>query len=824
MDFPYIFPSKLSFFTHKFLHLLFKHIDIEKGFSERLKTISKEGVIVYVAKYASYFDLILYHYCLREARLPYPRLFFDINLTPYIPISDLGKLIASYSKSLIKNRRFPSPYEAGFYDKAIQERLTSMLFLINPGKFSQYFVGKKPDPLDYLIKIQKKLSFPIYLVPILIFYKTSPEKYPSWISKLFFSYRDKPGFITKIALFFKQHRKALIDIGEPINLESYIQGHSSKDKLLYHLKNELIDIIDRHKRAVLGPVVKSKAQIKEMVLRDERIQEVIYKMAKNDKKKIKELKKKAEEYFEEIAADYSISYTLIFYKFLTWFWKKIFHSIDVSESDFSLIRNWAKKGYPIVYVPSHKSHIDYLVLNYLLFDHHIHPPRIAAGKNLAFWPMGHIFRKCGAFFIRRSFKGAKLYTFVFERYIKFLLQEGYPIEFFIEGGRSRSGKLEFPKTGFLSILVDAWKEGYCKDIVFIPVSITYDTVVEEGSYVKEMKGLEKEPESFTQLLKAKAVLQKKYGKIYVRFAKPILLSEYADKTKEVELTNSLSFYLVRSINKMIPVTPISLISVPIMTKLRNGFYIHELEEACKATLDLLMHRNAPLSIPQINEISNVVKNAVSHLLEKDILLKIKNNHGFDNFLLCLNEKKSLELSYYKNTIIHFFIPYSFVGISLISSQNESKSIAQVKKDYMLLRELFKYEFIYEKEAEEEIEEAVSYFYEKGFLTYENNGFHLTVKGRKNIIMWAELLRNYIEAYWIATRIFKARKKRIKEKDLLKKMKLEGEKLYSLNVVKHSDSISYPIFRNALKYVKEKTSFEDISHLSQWLYSLLQELM
>ncbi len=819
ISFPYVLPLKPSFLTHKFLHLLFKHISIEKEFSAKLKSISKEGVVVYIAKYASYFDLLLYHYCLRKARLPYPRLFFDINLMPYISITDLGKLIASYTKFFLKNGSFPSPYETGFYKHALKKKLTSMVFLINPTRFSHYFVEKKPDPIDYLVQFQKELSFPIYIVPIIIFYKSNPEKSPSWISNLLFSYRDKPGFITKIALFFKQHRKALIDIGEPINLKDYVQNRDAEE-LSYNLRNELMHIIDRHKRAVLGPVVKSKAQIKELVLRDIKIEEVIYKMAKNDKKKIKELKKKAESYFEEIASDYSITYIIIFYKLLTWFWKKIFQGIDVLESDFSLIRSWAKKGYPVVYVPSHKSHIDYLVLNYLLFDHHIHPPRIAAGRNLAFWPMGHIFRKCGAFFIRRSFKGAKLYTLVFERYIKILLQEGYPIEFFIEGGRSRSGKLEFPKTGFLSILLEAWKEGYCKDIVFIPVSITYDTVIEEKSYVKEVKGLEKEPESFMQLLKARNILKKKYGKIYVRFAEPTLLSKYsANLDKKNELTDSLSFYLVRAINKVTPVTPISFVSIPIMTRLRSGFYLYELEEACKATLDLLKYCKAPI-ISKIEEITYVTQNVVFTLLKKDILFKIKDQTQ-DNFLFCLNEKKSFELSYYKNSIIHFFIPYSFVAISLLCSQDERMSVSQIKKDYLLLRDLFKYEFLYDKEAEEEIKEALTYFYEKAYLSYEGDGFRLTVKGRKSIIMWAELLRNYIEAYWIAVRVFNAQKKRVKEKELLKKIKSEGENLYKLHIIR-LDSISYPMFRNALKYVKGNISFEEIPRFSQWLYSLLQK--
>jgi glycerol-3-phosphate O-acyltransferase len=202
--------------------------------------------------------------------------------------------------------------------------------------------------------------------------------------------------------------------------------------------------------------MKSRQQFKEIVLMDKRVSEKIQSMSSGNKKKLRQMRKKAGEYFDEIAADYNITYIQFFHMALNWFWKKIFEGIHVDKVALAKVREWARKG-TLVYVPSHKSHIDYLILNYVLFTHHMHIPRVAAGRNLAFWPMGHIFRKSGAFFIRRSFSGATLYLEVFNRYIKALLEEEHPIEFFIEGGRSRNGKLVLPKTGFLSILLQAHK-------------------------------------------------------------------------------------------------------------------------------------------------------------------------------------------------------------------------------------------------------------------------------------------------------------------------------------------------------------------------------
>lgn len=819
---PYMFPEKPSFFMHKFLHLMFNRIDIDKGLSEQLRALAKKGALIYVTKYHSHFDFILYHYCLRKARLPYPRVGFEIDMALYLPITHLLSIIRSYIGYLLRNVKFPSPYETGFYKEAILNRVTGLIPLINPKGFSHHFIDNKEEPLSYLIEIQKEINFPIFLVPVTILYRRKPEKAGLGISKILFSSKDKEGIFAKIALSFKQHRNAFIDIGDPINLQEYIrQRERNPDQIFSHLREELINIIDMQKRAVLGPVIKSRQQIKEMVLRHQRIDLAIKEMAKGDRDKIKEFRKKAEEYFEEIASDYSLTYATVFYSFLKWFWKKSFQGIDVLERELSEIRKWIKKGYPIVYVPSHKSHIDYLVLNYLLFDHHIYPPRIAAGKNLAFWPIGHIFRKCGAFFVRRSFRGVKLYTLVFDQYIRVLLQERYPIEFFIEGGRSRSGKLELPKTGFLSILINAWKERYCEDIIFIPVAINYDRVVEESSYIKEIKGIEKEPESFKQVIRARSILKKIYGRIYIRFSSYISLKGYInEKNASYE---GLALDLVRSINSVTTVTPVSFISIAIMTRHRTGFYFYELKPTCRMVLDFLEDCNAPIVSAIKEDIDAIVKHSVSLLTEEKILIKMENGRQKEPFY-CLNEKKIFKLSYYKNNIIHYFIPYSFVAVSLLCCPNEVIGMEDLKKDYLLLSDIFKHEFICSSDLEEEVERAIRYFSKKKFIVVKNDAFSLTRSGINSLTLWSELIRTYIESYWIALKSFgRLRGRRIREREILKSMKMEGEDLYKLKIIRHLDSVSYVTFKNALTYIRENISSEDSHHFSQLLYSLLQRL-
>src|SRR4030042_2244475 len=168
---------------------------------------------------------------------------------------------------------------------------------------------------------------------------------------------------------------------------------------------------------------------------------------------------------------------------------------------------------PFVIIPCHRSHIDYLLLSYIFYKNNIQMPFVAAGTNLSFFPMGYIFRKSGAFFLRRSFKGNDLYAEVFAKYIKVLLKEGLPLEFFIEGGRSRTGKMVMPKYGLLSVIIQAYQEKAVDDLAAIPVYIGYDRVVEEKAYSQELGGAEKEKEKATQMIKSGKLLRKRHGRV-----------------------------------------------------------------------------------------------------------------------------------------------------------------------------------------------------------------------------------------------------------------------------------------------------------------------
>ena len=837
--YPYVLDHKPGLFVSWFFYRLFQKIKFDETIVNDLKQMHREGSVVYAIKYRGHLDYLLYHYRFRKSRLPYPKMAFDLNMYLYLPLSQLIRVLKFYLTFFFKNGRLPSPFKTGFFKDAIQQGTASLLCLVDPKVFERHFIYEEKDHLHFLLSIQKEMERPIYIIPQLILYKKTPEKDHSNLLDVFFGFKEKPGVIRKIVLFFRHHRHAFIDFARPLNLKAYLEGQPPErpmEKMATEVRNMLIESIDRQKRVILGPVMKSRQLLKERVLKDPGIITTIEHLSGGNAKKVKQLRKTADENFDEIAADYNIAYVQFFHIALNWLWKKIFEGIDVDLENLAIVRESARKG-PVIYIPSHKSHIDYLVLNYVLYEHHMHIPRIAAGKNLAFWPMGHIFRKSGAFFIRRTFKGARLYAKVFTRYIKALLEEGHPLEFFIEGGRSRSGKLILPKIGFLSILLEAYKEGYCDDLVFVPASISYDRIMEEKSYLKELGGSEKKKESLKQVLKARRLLKIRYGKIYVQFAKPLSLTEYIQKNEDLEEDSNrqLAFHLIKSVNRVTIVTPLALIASAILTKHRRGFHMNELTDTAQLLLKFLKTYDAPTATT-LNHCERTVEETLALLINRKVVNVLEDVEGEEIFYY-VDEDKKQELEYYKNSIIHCFISHAFVAVSLLTGTEETKTEKTILEDYIFLKKIFKNEFVYDdgNDINEKGKIAIDYFLDSAFIIQGNNNreYKLTRLGFDKLPIWGALAKTFIESYWIATRSFIQRENKSRKKgDLLKNMNYLGLRFHKMGLIDHLEAVSRISFSNAIGFINEEIlrnpegteentpePRERLSELSQRLYKL-----
>ena len=808
--FPFVVDYKPRFFLNWILFKLFKRVRYNESMAQKLKAMNREGTVVYAVKYRGRLDYLLYHYRYLTSRLPYPKIAFNLNMALVLPLGHLFKVFKFYLSGLLKEGRFPSPFKTGFFEKAISEGTSALVCLVDPVGFTRHFIYSEKDPLAFLLETQKKMDRPIFLVPQLILYKMTPEKSRQSFFDIFFGFKDRIGFPRKIILFFRHNRRAFIDFGEPINMQQYL-GDKPADTpievITAEVRKTLLESIDQQKRVILGPVLKSRQQFRETVLSDPKVIEAIEKNASEKKAGLKQSKKKAVAYFDEIAADFNIAVIQFSFIVLSWVWKKMFQGIDLDSGELAKLREWSRKG-PVIYVPSHKSHVDYLVLNFVLYVNHLHIPRTAAGKNLVFWPLGNYFRKTGAFFIRRTFKGAKLYSTVFSRYIKALLQENTPLEFFIEGGRSRSGKLILPKIGFLTILIDAYREHYCEDLVFVPTSIVYDRILEGQAYLKELGGGKKKAENLQQFVSIRRFLKKKYGKIYIRFGQPISLKQYLTEKPHLEdkKHKQLAFHIIRSINKVTLVTPMAIMASAILAKHRRGFQMQEILETAEAFLAFIKTRGAPVA-DSLQQCEKAMEETLVVLLRSNVLEAIKDVGESETFYYAKEEKKP-ELEFYKNSMIHCFIPQAFVALSLLTGNEEITPREKVAMDYVFLKKVFRHEFIFEEETqtpEMEVNSILDYFFQTSLLVKSDvrAGYSLTRPGFDQVTVWANLAKTFLESYWIATRaIIKRQKDGKKRSDMLKSMSYLGQRYHRLGLIDHLEAVSQVNFKNAIRMIEE----------------------
>lgn len=416
-----------------------------------------------------------------------------------------------------------------------------------------------------------------------------------------------------------------------------------------------------------------------------------------DAQKIKKL-------FNEIHGEFSPTLVKTAVTFVDSTFARLYDGVNIELPDGMDFMKMKEEGY-IVLVPNHQSHADYVALTYSMFKKFGIPLRVAAGINLKVFPLGQFFGKGGAFFIRRSFTSDQLYKLTFEAYIYYLLKTNQVVEFFFEGGRTRTGKLLKPKFGLFQMLLEAHSYVKDKPLMFVPVSLAHETIPEEKAHARELGGGQKIPEKGTQLFKLVKLFGKRLGTIHIHFGEPIVMNGYTGDLKQA--TQNLAFENFKAVGRNMPVTPSSLLALIMLDEPSGALTWKQIEERSLEVIDYCSALKIPLT-PSLSKenFRDSLRSALDMFIGNKKIEVLKREKLNQVYYVIKGERR-VEVLYHKNMILHHFLVPAMITATWFNVWNGTiKDGMQLTRFLMMKRKELKYEF-YLPSNKDMIQEALN---------------------------------------------------------------------------------------------------------------------
>lgn len=817
---------------------------------KKIKEAESLGRVVYVMKSQSLLDYMYFQWVLSKNGLPLPGIANGMGFGSALFLRPFGQIITFFFDWLVGRVRLAGPHD-GALERTLHEGKAALVFM-RPGRsVLPTAPAEHSGMLEELVAVQEKSDVPIILLPQFLLWKRSSDRYNRSIVDMVFGHPDAPGRLRKLINFILNHRRAFVHVGDSLNLSEFIAEHQDTlqqgdHALAVKMRWRLHHQFALEYRVLKGPVVKDAKRMRKEIMRHPEFIAEVERSAQILGKDSGAALKEVDKYLAEMAADFTMGAVEILCMILALIWNRLYEGIEVEEAGLERLRQVAKKA-PLVIVPTHRSHVDYLVISYVFYNRGLIPPHIAAGINLSFFPLGHIFRRCGAFFIRRTFRDNPLYALTFRYYLRKLIKEGHWIEFFPEGGRSRTGKVLPPKLGMLGELLDAVRDGVREDLYFCPVSISYEKVVEEGVYSRELSGAEKSSESVGGVLKATKVLVTKHGRLSLRFAEPVSTRDFLNSFDDTGLSKEechaqqlrvFGYTLMRGMNDAAIVTPSSLLAMVMLAHprtgisrsqllLRTGYLMVYLQRkgsfksgTLRSILEAASHQldNLPIhaaeeaspfgSLPRGEDLArarilaraleNVVDETLRHF-QRDNAVQVT-DYG-DEVAYSVKQESRSALDFYKNNILHLVSEEGILSTALLSARGASVSYERLRELSLFLSRLFKLELVYQPGESFDISyfRMLGRFVDAGWIAENEDGsFTVHRDSDELVVFFANCLQPYVEGYWLAlTHLERLRNGPQPEREWTRTLHRRAEKLAQDEVIRCPEASSSVTFKHAL---------------------------
>ena len=599
------------------------------------------------------------------------------------------------------------------------------------------------------------------IIPVSVFWGQSPDHETSPWKLLFADSWAVTGRLRRLVSILILGRKTRVQFSTPIHMRELVEQDKGHERTLRMVQRILRVHFRNQKAAVIGPDVSHRRNLVKGLVHGPQVRQAIIDEAEREGISLEKAESQALRYGNEIASDYTYTAIRFLELVLSWFWNKIYDGIKVNHIEG--VQEVAQ-GHEVIYVPCHRSHIDYLLLSYLLFRNGLTPPHIAAGINLNMPVIGGLLRRGGAFFMRRTFKGNPLYTAVFNEYLHTLFSKGFPVEYFVEGGRSRTGRMLQPKTGMLAITMRSFLRSNRLPVVFVPVYIGYERVLEGRTYLGELRGASKKKESIFDIFKVIGALKQRFGHVWVNFGEPIKLAEFLDSEQPDwreqdygtqfrpawlnEATNNLGERVAQHLNEAAAINPVNLVALALLSTSKLALD----ERALARVLDLYLAllRRVPYS-PHTTLPDGNGQALIEYVQGMDLLAEQTDPLGK---ILYLDEHNAVLMTYYRNNVLHIFalpaLLASFFQSSARMSREQILRFTKALYPYLQSELFIRWEL---DELDAVVDQWLAAFVEQGLLTLDGDTYVRPAPSSREFVLLTLLARAIVQTlqrFYMAT--------------------------------------------------------------------------
>ena len=785
-----------------------RHVHLDDASAERARDAAATGPVVYVLLRASNLDHLALNHVLNQRRLPLSVWANGVTQFFWQPVVTAWGGLFRRLHARLTGAAPPDPIASGWLTEVIAGGAPTTLFLEPAGGVWRRLARRWSDPLPALIAAQQATDRPIKVLPVVVLWQRglSRDVHPALRAVL--PDPERPWGLLRLAKLVLYPSDSAVMIGEAVDLPTFLARVPEPDRQRRTLFVLLRRFLRREGEVVRGPRLPPPAVLRQMVLDNPPMRQLAAAEAARTGQPVDRVRRRMEREYGRIAAHMRWWVIRVLDLALRPLWTRVYSGVDVPAADIERIREAIRQGAAIA-LPSHKSHFDYLLLAWVFYQHKLTLPHVVAGMNLAIPVVSFFLRSAGGFFIERSFAGKTLHPPIFARYVRELVHHGAPIELYLEGGRTRSGKLLPPKTGVLEMIFDAAAlRPRDRDVTLLPIALAYEQVAEQRAYVRELGGASKRREDLTEVAKASRIVGRRLGRVYVRVGAPIPVGPlvdpvdggptWADRPAEERrrLLDHVGRKVLHEVGNRTVLLPTTLIALSVLAHHRRGLRQVELLERALRFRELSRRRGVP-EAASLARIDEALRLSLARLADQRILEHFE--HDGDR-VWAVRVDRRLELDFAKNQGLHPFVPAGLVVCALRPHVGAGATLDALAPTVDWLARLWRREFLLDPDDDAlaitraGVDDLVAH----GALHAEEDG-RLRVADRDRAAEIYGLFHPFLEAMRVVVRLAPALgDERLGRKEWVATIQRRADALLAEGTATRPEALSLLTLENAVK--------------------------